>query len=316
MNGRIYDPLLGRFLSADIAIQSPLNLQSYNRYTYVMNNPLTLTDPTGFYSILGLEFTDGGGVGGFFNDLASYTASATTGAAGGLYGATVGGAVNAGNEAGQMYIDSRDSGSSGVASFGYAASQGFGRFTGGTGLVEFYSGTKIESGTDGSLTTGDFSSVSDWAVHGAASYAQTFVTAVGVKGSIESLAQAAPKTGPAPEVNPTKAPTTDAQNTSSGSSSSLTQQQQSAVSKINNAVDDHLTPKDVSGAVHDQVGNPIQKPGGGVWDHTKEVGDAMRGVRKNVGTLKDVDHPAAQAAVAKGKGVLQSIEDALKGLGL
>ncbi|WP_158277483.1 colicin D domain-containing protein [Opitutus sp. ER46] len=48
MNGRIYDPLLGRMLSADIIIQAPLNLQSYNRYSYVMNNPLTLVDPSGF----------------------------------------------------------------------------------------------------------------------------------------------------------------------------------------------------------------------------------------------------------------------------
>ena len=49
MNGRIYDPLLGRFLSADIVVQTPGNLQSYNRYSYVMNNPLTLTDPSGFF---------------------------------------------------------------------------------------------------------------------------------------------------------------------------------------------------------------------------------------------------------------------------
>ncbi len=48
MNGRIYDPLLGRFLSADVLVQSPNRLQSYNRYTYVMNNPLRLTDPTGY----------------------------------------------------------------------------------------------------------------------------------------------------------------------------------------------------------------------------------------------------------------------------
>ena len=41
MNGRIYDPLLGRFLSADLVVQAPANLQSYNRYSYVMNNPLT-----------------------------------------------------------------------------------------------------------------------------------------------------------------------------------------------------------------------------------------------------------------------------------
>jgi phage-related protein len=49
MNGRIYDPLLGRFLSADIVVQAPGFLQSYNRYSYVMNNPLTLTDPSGFF---------------------------------------------------------------------------------------------------------------------------------------------------------------------------------------------------------------------------------------------------------------------------
>ena len=48
MNGRIYDPLLGRFLSADILVQAPGNLQSYNRYSYVFNNPLSFTDPSGF----------------------------------------------------------------------------------------------------------------------------------------------------------------------------------------------------------------------------------------------------------------------------
>jgi len=50
MNGRVYDPLVGRFLSADPYIQSPLNLQSYNRYSYVMNNPLGSTDPSGYFS--------------------------------------------------------------------------------------------------------------------------------------------------------------------------------------------------------------------------------------------------------------------------
>jgi RHS repeat-associated protein len=48
MNGRIYDPLLGRFLSADVVVQAPLSLQGYNRYSYVMNNPLTFVDPSGF----------------------------------------------------------------------------------------------------------------------------------------------------------------------------------------------------------------------------------------------------------------------------
>ncbi|WP_423681471.1 RHS repeat domain-containing protein [Undibacterium sp. WLHG33] len=48
MNGRIYDPLMARFLSADPMIQDPAHSQSYNRYTYVWNNPTNLTDPTGF----------------------------------------------------------------------------------------------------------------------------------------------------------------------------------------------------------------------------------------------------------------------------
>lgn len=53
MNGRVYDPLIGRFMSADPFIQSPGNLQSYNRYAYVMNNPLAFTDPSGYWSLRG-----------------------------------------------------------------------------------------------------------------------------------------------------------------------------------------------------------------------------------------------------------------------
>ncbi len=50
MNGRVYDPNLGRFLSADPVLQAPGNQQSYNRYSYVLNNPLGFTDPTGYKS--------------------------------------------------------------------------------------------------------------------------------------------------------------------------------------------------------------------------------------------------------------------------
>jgi RHS repeat-associated protein len=49
MNGRIYDPLLGRFLSPDPLIQAAELLQNYNRYSYVLNNPLRHTDPSGEY---------------------------------------------------------------------------------------------------------------------------------------------------------------------------------------------------------------------------------------------------------------------------
>ncbi|MEE8339534.1 MAG: putative Ig domain-containing protein, partial [Xanthomonadales bacterium] len=51
MNGRIYDPKLGRFLQADPFVQSPKNSQSLNRYSYVLNNPLSYTDPSGYFSL-------------------------------------------------------------------------------------------------------------------------------------------------------------------------------------------------------------------------------------------------------------------------
>lgn len=67
MNGRIYDPLLGRFLSADVLIQHPASLQSYNRYSYVLNNPLTLTDPSGW--------ADDSSDGGFMDAAVAYLKS-------------------------------------------------------------------------------------------------------------------------------------------------------------------------------------------------------------------------------------------------
>jgi RHS repeat-associated protein len=48
MNGRIFDPLIGRFMTGDPVIASVLSSQAYNRYSYLANNPLNGTDPSGF----------------------------------------------------------------------------------------------------------------------------------------------------------------------------------------------------------------------------------------------------------------------------
>ena len=47
MNARLYDPLLGRFLSPDPNVQAPDFSQNFNRYTYALNNPLKYTDKKG-----------------------------------------------------------------------------------------------------------------------------------------------------------------------------------------------------------------------------------------------------------------------------
>ncbi len=47
MNGRLYDPVIARFFSPDPFVQAPDFSQNYNRYSYVMNNPLVYTDPSG-----------------------------------------------------------------------------------------------------------------------------------------------------------------------------------------------------------------------------------------------------------------------------
>jgi len=48
MNGRVYDPLLGMFLSADNYVQNPALTQNFNRYGYCLNNPLRYFDPSGY----------------------------------------------------------------------------------------------------------------------------------------------------------------------------------------------------------------------------------------------------------------------------
>ena len=50
MEGRVYDPEVGTFLSADPNVQYPFSSQGYDRYVYVNDNPLSLSDPSGYLS--------------------------------------------------------------------------------------------------------------------------------------------------------------------------------------------------------------------------------------------------------------------------
>ncbi|WPB79518.1 FG-GAP-like repeat-containing protein [Archangium violaceum] len=57
MNARYYDPQLGRFISPDTVVPSPDNPQALNRYTYVYNNPISNTDPTGHVPVVAALIT-------------------------------------------------------------------------------------------------------------------------------------------------------------------------------------------------------------------------------------------------------------------
>jgi RHS repeat-associated protein len=54
MNGRLYDPLLGRMMEPDPLIIGEGNSQGYNRYSYALNNPLKFTDPDGHHPLVAM----------------------------------------------------------------------------------------------------------------------------------------------------------------------------------------------------------------------------------------------------------------------
>jgi len=57
MNGRVYDPVIGYFISPDPFSQFPGYTQGFNRYSYCINNPLSFTDPSGYFSCPSINFS-------------------------------------------------------------------------------------------------------------------------------------------------------------------------------------------------------------------------------------------------------------------
>ncbi|MBL4660381.1 MAG: hypothetical protein JKY19_08495, partial [Alcanivoracaceae bacterium] len=142
MNGRIYDPTIGRFLQADPIIQDPYNTQSLNRYSYVMNNPLSYTDPTGYSRLR---------KGVIFNTVATIVISVFLPGSTAIFGSsvqagatlfssavtgTVVGAINAGNLKGAV--------KGGIfASITFGIGHGFKGFDGKAGIGEEFSRSRI-----------------------------------------------------------------------------------------------------------------------------------------------------------------------------
>ncbi|MEN2436730.1 RHS repeat-associated core domain-containing protein [Weeksellaceae bacterium A-14] len=71
MNARLYDPILRKFLSVDNVIQDPYNTQNYDRYSYVLNNPLLYMDISGNELFVGTAILIGLAVGIFAKGIAN-----------------------------------------------------------------------------------------------------------------------------------------------------------------------------------------------------------------------------------------------------
>lgn len=109
MNARLYDPVLGRFLSPDPFVQMPDFTQNFNRYSYCLNNPLIYIDENGEYWHIIAGAIIGGTINlitnwdefdNFWEGLASFAVGAGTGALSAATGnialIAIGGAINSG----------------------------------------------------------------------------------------------------------------------------------------------------------------------------------------------------------------------------
>jgi hypothetical protein len=128
MNGRIYDPLIGRFLSVDPVLANPTDLQHYNPYSYVYNRPLTMTDPNGEFGIFGAigGAILGGGIGAIvaWSQGKSGAEIAAAAAGGAVTGALIGsgaGLIAGAIQAGTMTGGAAIAASAGVGAFGSAS---------------------------------------------------------------------------------------------------------------------------------------------------------------------------------------------------
>ncbi len=133
MNGRLYDPAVGRFLSPDPYVQMPDFSQNFNRYSYCLNNPLIYTDPDGEFFIEAMIIgafinTFIQGASGNINSAGDFFLSmgigALAGAAGGFAGQAVAGALGTATSFGGAVANGALVGASGGFAGGFVGGAG------------------------------------------------------------------------------------------------------------------------------------------------------------------------------------------------
>ncbi len=114
MNGRLYDPILHRFLSPDNYVQNPSDPLSFNRYSYVLNNPLKYIDQNGEFFVAALIGAAIGiitnGITNLINDQPFFKGAVVAGIFGAIGGAAAHGIGTLANNIASTLANSMSSG--------------------------------------------------------------------------------------------------------------------------------------------------------------------------------------------------------------
>ncbi len=160
MNGKLYDPMLHRFLSPDNFVQDPSSTQNFNRYGYVMNNPLSRVDKDGEF----IWFIPAliGGVSNWLAHGAQFSWKGLgyfgVGAAAGVLGAGIGAGVNVSMAGGSFGVGFMGT-AAGVSSTGFIAGAATGTAAGFTnGFVSGIGNTALGGGSFGESLGAGFKS--------------------------------------------------------------------------------------------------------------------------------------------------------------
>lgn len=206
MNARLYDPVLGRFLSADTVVPGAGNMQNFNRYAYVLNNPLAYTDPTGHFWHIIIGAIVGGIMAGLQSDwdigavfqgavmgaMAAAIGGEAYGAMGGAgYGIAASGAV-AGASAG-AFAGFTSTAMNGGGKYLHNTLNGafFGAVAGAVtgGLIQEFNVNEVIAGMSGAYTSGYMQGGSDNARFALYAAAGAAIVAYVVRGSLGGVKQ-------------------------------------------------------------------------------------------------------------------------------